>query len=370
MNSKRVILLRSIDMLPDPRVEKYVDYYKKNNVGYTLVGWNRSNKDLKKDNTLYFNCPAGFGDGMGNVKNILRFNKFLFKVLTKKREEYDVIHACDFDTVLPALFAKLLWRKRVVFDIFDWYTDSRDISNSFVSGCVKFLEKVALRLSDYVIICDEERKAQLPLTLSDDKLKVMPNIPSFDASYAQCNAVESDSAYIVNASYVGILGGGRGLDNMLEFFAENKQYRLDIAGFGELSDLVVKYADRCDNIVYHGKVSYSDSLKIMHDSDLIFAMYYKINRNHIFAAPNKYYEGLFLGRPIVTTEGTSIGNKTEKYHTGFVIGEDVDSIKKLFSSIDKKMIEEYGINAKTLWNAKYIDYINDFMANEYTKMIS
>lgn len=365
MSNSGVILLRSVEMLPDPRVEKYVDYFKQHSIPYILVGWNRSDVSVSKDHTIYFNRPAPFGAGMGNVGNLFRFNRFLIATLKKERHHYHTIHACDFDTILAALYAKIRWRKRVIFDVFDWYSDSRTIACKALRYIIQWLEKWALRRSDYVIICDSERKDQLPISLSENKLFIMPNIPAFDGEVPKF--IPNHGA--LKASYVGIFGEGRGIEDMLAVFSTHPEYRLDIAGFGELTPIVERYASRYDNIFYHGKTDYATSMITMAQSDLIFAMYYKVNRNHIFAAPNKYYEGLFLGKPIITTKGTSIGNKTERYNTGFVIEQTQKDIEQLLTSLSRQQIEECGGNARRLWDEHYADYIECFMNGTYSRMI-
>lgn len=366
-SSRGVILLRSIDMLPDPRVEKYVEYFQRARVSYRLVGWNRSQNPVEKQNTVYFHCPATFGAGMKNVLKLIRFNRFLVRTLKRQRDSYDVIHACDFDTVLAALYAKLRWKKRVIFDVFDWYSDSRPIPSKILRGCIHWLEKWALKHSDYVIICDSERVAQLPIRLPQQKLFVLPNIPSFKGTF-----VSGDSTVHgpIKTAYVGVFGEGRGIEDILKFYSSHPEYQLEIAGFGELGPVVERYAASTPNIIYHGKVDYSQSLEIMAQADMIWALYYKVNRNHLFAAPNKYYEGLFLGKPIVTTEGTSIGNKTVRYQTGFVIGETDKDIENLMSSVTKEQIEQCGRNARQLWDNAYAHYVSNFMTDVYSIMIN
>lgn len=368
MVKNSVILLRSIDLLPDPRVEKYVDFFKEHNIDYILVGWNRSNEVKLKQRTIFFNLSAQYGSGISNLSKLVRFNFFLIRTLLLNVKKYKYIHACDFDTVIPALLIKLLFGKKVIFDIFDWYSDSRVISNNFLSRVIEFLEKKALKYSDYVIICDSERISQLPISIDLRKLKILPNIPVVNSSLLS-KEDKREEDYYLTISYVGILGVGRGLENLLIVVSKNSNLKLNIAGFGELQNLVEKYANEYGNITYWGKVDYSESISIMKNSDIIAAMYYKINKNHIYAAPNKYFEGLFLGKPIITTMGTSIGNKTEFFFTGFVINESYEALEELLLKIERRKIIEYSENASKLWKDKYENYVSNFMIDEYLKMI-
>lgn len=98
-------------------------------------------------------------------------------------------------------------------------------------------------------------------------------------------------------------------------------------------------------------------------------MYERVNPNHILAAPNKYYEGLALGRPVITTVGTLVGDKVNKYDTGYCIDEQYESLDKLISDIDRIDISSKSLNASDLWNNTYKDYVKNFMETEYIDFI-
>ena len=108
----------------------------------------------------------------------------------------------------------------------------------------------------------------------------------------------------------------------------------------------------------------------MRQSDLIYAVYEKSNPNHILAAPNKYYEGLYLGKPIITTEGTIVGEKTIKYNTGFCIQETYSDLQNLFKTINRDMINERSINAFKLWEKSYSTYTQTFLKSKYLAFLN
>lgn len=364
---KSVILLRSIDMLPDPRVEKYVDFYKEKGIKYKLIGWNRSNQLQQKENTVFFNLPSEFGAGVGNAKLLLKFNKFLFNYLRKSRKEYTTIHACDLDTVMPAIFIKILYGKRVVFDIFDWYSHSRTMPNKIIERVVKTCEWFAGKLSDRVIICDSERRSQIPFKIADDKLIVLPNIPQYKGEPPV--AVQNRDTNKIRIAYIGIFGTFRGLEDMLEAVSKQPKVDFTIGGFGELQSLVETYSRKFANIHYIGKTSYDVSLQTMVSADLICAMYYTAIPNHIYAAPNKFYEGLYLGRAILTTKGTIPGIKCEKEKVGFAINEGERGIADFFQNTSIEEIKQRGINGSELWQKSCKNLWKHTIDNKYYKSL-
>lgn len=360
-------MLRSIDMLPDPRVEKYVDFYRQKNIPYTLLGWNRSEKVQEKENTTYFHRPAAFGAGVGNARALVSFNSFLFKTLRKTRKQYSTIHACDLDTVMPALAMKLLYRKRVVFDIFDWYSHSRNIDSRLFRMLIGFCEWFAVKFADAIVLCDSERRGQIPWRVPDRKLMVLPNVPAYTETPPRKKLREA--GYDLLLAYVGIFGTSRGLEDLVAVVSEMPRVRLTIAGFGELQPLVEENAGKAPNISFVGKADYKTGLQIMADADLICAMYYKDIPNHIYAAPNKFYEGLYLGNPILTTIGTIPGTKCEKEKIGFAIDEGRDAIRDFLLQINPQEIEMRGRNAKQLWENKYKTMWQDTIETKYWNAI-
>ena len=348
-----IVFLRSLDCNPDPRVQKYCDYLYANNINYRIVCWDRSCK-LKNDHIhSYYQRKSKYGTGLKNAFGILGFNWYIFCYLLRNKKSYKVIHACDFDTILPAIILKLFFGKKVIYDIFDWFVDSRHFNNRLIKTIILTFERFFLKHSDITIICEEERTEQL--NYIPHNLWVLPNIPTLFTSLNQNLPNKQNMSDKVILSYVGTMPADRGIDKLLECVKNNSSLELNIAGFGIMDKLVKEYSDCVSNIHYFGTVSYEKGLEIMANSDIIVALYEKTVLNNVYAAPNKYYEGLFLGKPILTTEGTLVGNKTEKGRTGFVIGESLRDLESFFICFDlQERIDLCSKNAREMWIDKYV----------------
>ena len=176
----------------------------------------------------------------------------------------------------------------------------------------KFMELVSVKYADYIIICEKERREQIPFKLEKEPL-VLPNIPSFqDFSFLSRNKEYRFDNDMFTFAYVGGFIYDRFLNELLKI-AEEGRINLLIAGYGD-EDLYQKCLSlqRRSNFKYMGKVNYKFGLNIMYNADVIYAMYCKISKNNIFAAPNKYYEAMLLGKPIISTKGTILEKKIIK----------------------------------------------------------
>ena len=289
------------------------------------------------------------------------------------KEKPTFIHACDLDTAFPAAIYKAFFNKKafLLFDVFDWmsHTLSSNASKAILYITDK-MEQYTLKYANKIIICEEERKQQMKNPEAYD-IMVLPNIPMVlneESIKNESNEYKFDNDKPI-LSYVGWFGHARFLDELFEI-AEEGYINLLVAGYGNKT-----LEEKCNkltgngNVKYFGRVPYSKGLEIMYNSDAIYAMYCKISSNHYFAAPNKYYEVMLLGKPIITTKGIIIGDKVEKENIGYTIEETKEELMALVSSVDKSDMEVKGKNAENLWKNKYSTYTHDFLEYKYLPLI-
>ena len=125
---KRVILLRSNPVNPDPPVEKAALALLNAGYNVTIIGWDRdADYDLKKDiiqisdhkaEVIRFGIKAQFSGGIKkNLFPLCVFLKRLRSWLIKNRKTYDLIHAFDFDTGFVASLSAKQFNKKCVYHI-------------------------------------------------------------------------------------------------------------------------------------------------------------------------------------------------------------------------------------------------------------
>ena len=117
---ERIVICRSNPIAPDPRAEKVACTLAEAGYAVTLMGWDRTGQlatSEQRNRMRYRRLPirAEFARGIHNLPALLRWQFGLLGWLLKHRDEYDLIHACDFDTVLPALIVGRRHQKQVIF---------------------------------------------------------------------------------------------------------------------------------------------------------------------------------------------------------------------------------------------------------------
>lgn len=356
----KIIFLRSNPVDPDSRVEKEVNSLIKLGHEVSILAWDRSSKYKVRESYLEmrngktkiyrFGIPALFGGGIkSNLIPLMKFQYSLYSWLVKNRNKYDVIHACDFDTAYIGSKIAKRFNKRFVYDIFDYYVDSFSVPK-LLRNRIENMDKKTINLADAVIICSDKRKEQISKT-NPKLLEVIHNTPNIIEGESVYNNLNKNKIKIV---YVGILGRGRYIEEIADFVIRNKEYEFHIGGFGLLQSKIEKLAAQYDNIIFYGKLSYERTLALESKCDIMTAIYNPAIPNHRFAAPNKFYEALMLGKPLIMVKNTGMDSIVEENKIGEVIEYNTDSfaaaIKRLVSNqsdwknISYRMKELYKIN--------------------------
>ena len=369
-----VVLLRCKDLDTDSRALKYIEFLRKRNVDYRIVSWDRVNQARFDDKTIDFNYKSSYNQGGWRaVKDRLKWMKFVVKTLKEiSDKEPLVIHACDLDTAFPAVIFKMLFsrRSKVIFDVFDWYSAKLADQNKVIRAAFAFMERLAVKFSDHIIICEPERVEQIPYTVKEGTMSILPNIPSFknDDFLVEKDEYKFDND-LITLTYVGGLYHQRCLDELIDVAIDGK-INLLIAGFGDPRLEERLNSVKLPNIKYFGRVKYDLGLTIMYNADVIYAMYSKENPNHFYAAPNKYYETMFLGKAIISTDGINMEKKIRDNAIGYTCEEDRQSIENLIASIRREDLVKMSANAAKLWKDVYSTYTEDYLNNKYVELIT
>jgi len=357
----KVVFLRSNPVDPDSRVEKQVNSLIKAGYQVEILAWDRNDKYDRKESVIEldsgtvkvyrFGIPATYGGGIKkNLIALLNFQYKLFVWLTKNRKNYDVIHACDFDTAFIASKVSMILNKKLIYDIFDYYVDAFKVPKK-IKKIITFLDHNIINRADAVIICTEKRIDQIKGT-NPKKLTIIHNTPAQVKTKINRLNLNPNKIKVV---YVGILGEGRFIKEIIEFVQKNREFEFHIGGFGEYKNEIEKISKDFENIYFYGKMPYFKTLELENSCDIMTAIYDPNIPNHYYAAPNKFYEALMLGKPLIMVKNTGMDDVVTENRIGEVIDYNIDSLKNGIKEIvDRKAEwEELSQRMKSLYNKNY-----------------
>jgi glycosyltransferase involved in cell wall biosynthesis len=354
----RVVITRSNPIAPDPRVEREAAMLASAGYAVSALAWDRSDA-LPEDETsdgLHIHrvrIKGEYGSGLRNLGPLTKWQAGLYSELFRRAQDYDIIHACDFDTVIPALCMKKLNGKKVVYDIFDFYADSVRGAPDWVKECIRWVDHHVIDAVDGLVIPDEVRASQLGERHSLRRAVVYNTPPDSAAGLAPSYHPVPGR---LRLAFVGVLQVERGLLDVIDVVAGHPEYSLDLAGFGGDEQAIVSHAAAVPNVTFLGRVDYANALKISAAADVLFALYDPRVPNHRYSSPNKLYEAMMLGKPFLAARGTSIDSIVEEFSMGLVVEYgDKDALERALDTLlhDADLRTKLGANARKAYEQRY-----------------
>lgn len=369
--TNKVLFIRSFTPDFDGKFNKYRQALELNNISWSFLGWDRSGENFQskyKNRVHLYRKKAYIGGGWKNILNIVLWNIFIAKYIFKNRKSIDVLHIIDFDSTIFSYPIARLLRKKIIFDVYDKYTSMRHFP-TFLKKIVDIYERHILKNANIAILADECRLEQHSI-IKDDRLLILENVPTYEKIPYTNLGLKSDTNKF-SLGYFGVLEkDNRGLEDTVEAIIATSNWEFHIAGYGELEDFFKEKAKQYPNkIKFYGAQSPETGLAIMNNMDVLLGLYYKNIPNHLYAAPNKYYEHLILNKPLITTEGTPPGNKVVLFDTGFAIAESKDAVVQTLRGINIATIEKIKEKTKLIWAKNYNTYFNEKYISIYSQMV-
>jgi len=359
ITESRVVICRSNPVAPEPRGEKTARALSAEAYDVQILCWDRTGEFLAKGvvNGIpchRFSIRAQFGTGIGNFPALLRWQGALLWWLISHRHEYDQIHACDFDTVLPALLAKALFGKNVVYDIYDFYADHLRATPRWIRRIIRAVDLRVMVLVDGLIVSDESRWKQMSV-IPPQNSTVIYNTPQDVAHLIEINK-HPDSSIKLRLVYVGLLQVERGLLDILTILTAQPEWHLDLAGFGGDQEQIVAKTSTMANVTWHGRIPYQQTLELTQSADVVLALYDPAFAHHRYASPNKLFEALMLSKALIVAENTRIDRIVAKEHCGLVVKYgDLTALSEALSTLheDESQRLAMGANGRRAYELQY-----------------
>ena len=350
---KTIAFIRASNIYDDSRATKEIKALVEAGYKVFVLGWNRdgvaeekTNKIFDKSNvkTFFYNASAKNGIGFRNISKLLMFFLWVYKTL-RKLKNIEVVHSCDLDTGVSAFLFCKIHKKKLVYDIYDYYIDSHHMPKC-IGHIVEKIEIAVINFADATIICTEERMEQIAKS-TPQKTIVIHNSPDVEA------VVDEKKEY--DYAYCGALCDMRLLNEILSEYPNHSSLRFCFAGYGEFSTIAEKNSSGYPNFFFKGPISYSEVLDVERRSACLAAIYEPTIRNHRLCAPNKFYEALALAKPIIVCKGTGIDKIVQENEIGFVIDYDASQFYAVVEKIknNPEVSALMGHKARVLYEKKY-----------------
>lgn len=355
---KKIVMLLSNPLKPDPRVSNEAEALVKAGYSVEVLAWDREGKSKKKEtkNGVDINrirYKSTYGQGKKQLKYFISFQGIIVKELLKK--EFDAVHCHDFDTLMGGFIGGKIRRKKVIYDAHESYPSM--MVDRGLKKIAKKIDKAETRIVkriDQVITVNpilekifKKKGAKKIVQILNSK-----DLKKYEATEKEIENIRkkwkaSGKKVFI---YIGTLSPKRNLLELVEIFKKEKNAKLVIGGEGVLEKEIKQKIKETNNVLFIGKVSEKRVPLYTLSSDVVLAIY-KSNslNNNIAGPPNKLFEAIAAGKPIITSKKGSTGKMVKELEVGLVV--NANNVKEIKKTIDKitnkqKIIEKISKKSK------------------------
>jgi glycosyltransferase involved in cell wall biosynthesis len=161
-------------------------------------------------------------------------------------------------------------------------------------------------------------------------------------------------------AYIGYLDRSRGAMQWADI-CRQKQGEVELLVAGECRDSdLASLLESTPEIKFLGMRPYLESLAVMRSSDAVALLYDPSAPVNRIAAPNKFYEALMVGTPVIVSKGMNLEKIVEEQNLGCVV--DYHNAESLSEAVDK-LNNPYSLKIMKENCREY--YLNNFRLSEH-----
>ena len=261
-----------------------------------------------------------------------------------------VVYACDLDTVLPCYLYKVLFRKKLIFDVFDRY------AMTLIPAKFKTLHRIVNHFEEFF-----SAHADVLINISKEVLDTFQKKPKCSIIIMNCakdfyiKGEGSEAHHPLKVVYTGaIWRKSRGLENIIAAIKDLSHVELVIAGWYRDDDKeFLEQILEIPNVKFRGLLEPDDALALEASSDVMIALYDPELLLYNVTLPNKLFEAMMCGVPLITNVALEVVNGVG---SGIIVKyDDVQQIKQAIVTLrdDVELRRRLGLNGRKAFLEKY-----------------
>ena len=312
---KRIILsVTTNDLSTDRRVLKVAHSCHNNGYDVLLIGRKQKNNlplhlpFKHKRLRLLFNHSALF---------YAEYNIRLFFLLLFSK--VDILLANDTDTLLANFLVSKVRRKKLVFDAHELFPELPELAHRPKVKRVweKIEDYIFPRLKHCYTVC--QPIADYYNKKYNINMKVVRNVPYYSESVDEKLLDYSGKKIIL---YQGAVNVGRGLEWVIDAMPLVENAVFVIIGDGDIMNELKERVTRLhlnEKVFFLGRISGMELHKYTSSADLGLCLLENRGLNYYYSLPNRIFDYLHAGVPVLATDFPEIANIVKNYNTGILV---------------------------------------------------
>jgi glycosyltransferase involved in cell wall biosynthesis len=332
-------------------VDKVCRFLHENGVEVLLVGRKLSeSKELIDRSYATHRMNLKFTEGMMfyaeyNLRLFffLLFNKFDFLV----SNDLDTLPACDLAASSKG--------KKLVYDSHEYFTEVPELQNKKIVKSIWEIFEIMIFRNLKRCYTVNDSIAEIYYGKYKKNFKVVKNLPEMTKieklkSKSDLNLPENKHILILQGAGINI---DRGAEELTEAMRNLENCFLVIIGSGDVFPVLKRKLANDEvlsaRIRLVDKLPYREMMQYTLNADVGFSLDKNTNPNYLYSLPNKIFDYIKAGVPVIVSDLVEIGKVVRKYEVGEVIsGHDSVELSRFINDFlnNKQKLESYRKNCE------------------------
>ena len=350
---KHIYISVSNDLVTDQRVHKVCETICSNFPEYKITLIGRVKKDSKPVNQRSYKVHRMSLRFEKGFQFYAEYNlRLLLYVLFKPRGVY---FSNDLDTLLPNFLLSKLKRTQLIYDSHEYFTEVPELI-----GRDK-VRAIWLRIESYIL-----PKLKTMFTVNETLAKIysekyhipvhaVRNVPKLHKNETHSEEIQVRKKYGISSSdhliiYQGAVNKDRGLEELIEAFTFlPSNFHLVIVGTGDVHQALIEKTNtlKLNQVHFTGQIPFNKLEQYTLEADLGVSLEKSTNLNYRFALPNKVFDYITAGIPILVSPLPELCALLDKHDVGKLLPSHepkviAETIKTMFS--DEGQLQQWKAN--------------------------
>lgn len=355
------------------------------NAGFDVIvyAWDREGKYSNKTDDIVNEIKvkrvlikSSYGHGLRQLFGFISFWIVVFWRLMIFN--FDIVHCVDLNTLAPGFLAAKIKRRKIIYD------SHEDFPASMLDAKSKCLAPLAEKVESFII-----KRVNMIITVSDKIADILKkrgakkiHVILTTKSLSEYNYTEEE---LINLRrkfglekkfiflYMGLLYHYRNLLEIIEIFKNyvSEESVFLIGGYGILEEDIKKAASNCKNVIFVGIILASEISLYTKASDVLFAVNKITSKNLSVTIPNKLFEAIAAGKPIIGSNVGPLGQIIKETNCGIAVSPDrPDEIKNAILRLisDRNLYNQLCQNAVKMQKIYNWEETSKFLIDCYRKL--
>lgn len=256
---------------------------------------------------------------------IIAFFHYYFRIILLLREQNIVCVNAHSLSVLPLAVAIKCWKKSLlIYDTHELETETHSLKG-FRQCLARLTEKLLIKRVDKIFCVSEEISTWYAKIYNQEMPVTIFNSPPLETLTKSSVLREKFKIRLDQkiALYLGGIEPGRGIELLVKAFEEYLDDNIIVifVGYGSLISYIKASPSYGRKIFFHPAVPRSQIAEIASSADVGLCLVSPTCLSYSYCMPNKLFEYLMSGLPVVVSPCISLKNFVECHSVGFVADE-------------------------------------------------